>query len=201
MKKLHSNIVRNTLGITLVITLMFALLHSCREKSIPKPAGYFRITFPEKKYATLGPGYPYRFDVPVYCVINNHLESGSELFWMNIDVPANKAQIHISYKKVEKNLHLFAEESRKLAYDHSIKASSIREEVYRDAERKVYGTIYHIEGNAASPLQFFLTDSTRHFIRGSLYIRATPRIDSLKPVIDFLKADVDRLIKTLDWTD
>ena len=64
---------------------------------------------------------------------------------------------------------------------------------------QVYGLIYKIEGNAASPMQFFLTDSTHHFLRGALYIREVPNIDSLKPVIDFLEIDIIRLIETTSW--
>jgi gliding motility-associated lipoprotein GldD len=91
------------------------------------------------------------------------------------------------------------EESRELAYKHSIKANAIEERIFVNPEEKVYGTVYQIEGNAASPIQFFLTDSIRHFLRGALYIRATPDIDSLKPVIEFLERDVIQIIETTKW--
>ncbi len=63
----------------------------------------------------------------------------------------------------------------------------------------MYGILYRIDGNVASPMQFFLTDSTTHFLRGALYIRATPDIDSLKPVVDFLEKDVVYLIESTKW--
>jgi len=86
-----------------------------------------------------------------------------------------------------------------LAYKHSIKADAINERIFINAEKKVYGTIYLIDGNAASPLQFYLTDSTHNFLRGALYIREVPNIDSLRPVIDFLTPDVIRLIESTEW--
>jgi gliding motility-associated lipoprotein GldD len=64
---------------------------------------------------------------------------------------------------------------------------------------KVYGLIYDIEGNTASSLQFYVTDSTKHFIRGALYFNVRPNIDSVKIVLEFLKKDVLHLIQTLQW--
>jgi gliding motility-associated lipoprotein GldD len=168
---------------------------------MPKPYGYFRIDLPVKTYHKWNQGYPYTFEIPGYSEVITDKNANSEPYWINVEVPCNKAEIHISYKKVDNNLFVFTEESRKLAYDHTIKASSIEEEIFLNPAKRVFGTIYHINGNAASPMQFYLTDSLCHFLRGSLYICATPNIDSLKPVIDFLKTDVTRLIETTEWTE
>ncbi|MFW5832138.1 MAG: gliding motility lipoprotein GldD, partial [Prolixibacteraceae bacterium] len=118
----------------------------------------------------------------------------------------NDAELHLSYYNLQQQnkpeklmLAEFIEESRNLAYKHSIKASSINERIFMNPGRDVYGIIYDIAGNAASPMQFFLTDSTNHFLRGALYIRATPNIDSLRPVINFLETDVVHLIETTSW--
>jgi gliding motility-associated lipoprotein GldD len=92
------------------------------------------------------------------------------------------------------------EDSRTLAYKHSIKADAINERIFVNPQKKVYGTIYLIDGNAASPVQFYLTDSAQNFLRGALYIREVPNIDSLRPVIDFLTPDVIRLIETTKWS-
>jgi gliding motility-associated lipoprotein GldD len=112
---------------------------------------------------------------------------------------ASKAEIHLSYKPVAGNLFIYTEESRELTYKHTQKASAIEERIFVNHSDRVYGTIYLISGNAASPIQFYLTDSIRHFLRGALYIRDVPNIDSLKPVIDFLVPDVIRLIETTVW--
>jgi len=114
--------------------------------------------------------------------------------------------VHISYYSLNNHtkpprelLAEFMEETREMAYKHSIKANAIQERVFLNPDDDVFGIVYHIGGNAASPVQFFLTDSTRHFLRGALYIRATPDIDSLKPVIEFLERDVVHLIETFKW--
>ncbi len=191
-----------------IIFAVFVILFSsgCKEKYTPKPRGYFRIDFPEKKYHLLPAGFPYQFEVPDYSRIVEVKNEYNMPFWINVSVPANKAEIHISYYDLapgkttgKTQLNELMEESRTLAYKHTIKADAIEEQVFMNPAKKVYGLIYKIEGNAASPMQFFLTDSTTHFLRGALYIREVPNIDSLGPVIDFLEPDVIRLIETTTW--
>jgi gliding motility-associated lipoprotein GldD len=184
------------------LSIVFLLLaSSCKQDYIPKPRGFFRISFAEKSYHRLdSAGLPYRFEIPDYSSIVPDDERHTEPFWVNLEVPQHKAEVHLSYKKVEKNLAKLTEDSRALAYKHSIKADAINERVFVNPDKKVYGTIYMIDGNAASPLQFYLTDSAHHFLRGALYIREVPNIDSIRPVIDFLTPDVIRLIETTEWT-
>jgi gliding motility-associated lipoprotein GldD len=184
------------------ISAFFLLLAiSCRQDYIPKPRGFFRISFQEKNYHKIdSAALPYRFEIPDYGKVIPDNERQTEPFWVNLEIPKHKAELHLSYKKIEKNLAKLAEDSRALAYKHAIKADAINERVFMNPAKKVYGTIYLIDGNSASPLQFYLTDSIHHFLRGALYIREVPNIDSIRPVIDFLTPDVIRLIETTEWT-
>lgn len=149
---------------------------------------------------------PYHFEIPDYAQIIPDRLNPDHPDWINVFIPANKAMIHISYYQLDKNrqkgrkeLSEFIEESRKLAYKHSVKANAINEKIYINPQNKVYGTVYKIEGNAASPMQFYLTDSTRNFLRGAFYIREVPNIDSLKPVINFIEPDIIHMIETTTW--
>lgn len=184
------------LSISVIISLF---LTGCSEKYTPKPSGYFRIQFPEKEYIALQQGFPYAFEIPVYSIAVPDSTPFAEPNWINIHIPGNKAEIHLSYKPVRNNLFVFTEESRELTYKHTQKASAIEERIFINPGESVFGTIYLISGNAASPIQFYLTDSVNHFLRGALYIRDVPNIDSLKPVIDFLVPDVIHLIETTEW--
>lgn len=188
--------------ILFVLPSLFLLLTiSCKKDYVPKPRGYFRISFPEKSYKILDSNtFPYRFEAPVYSKIVPDNDRLAEPFWINLEFPQHKAEVHLSYKKVDNNLMKLTEDSRTLAYKHSIKADAINERVFVNLEKKVYGTIYMIDGNAASPLQFYLTDSTKNFLRGALYIREVPNIDSIRPVIEFLTPDIIHLIETTEWT-
>lgn len=186
--------------LTVFFALSFLLFVSCREKFVPKPRGYFRISFLKKSYHRLDSvGLPYSFDIPDYSKIVPDNDRIVEPYWVNLEIPDHKAEVHISYKKVDNNLAELTEDSYKLAYKHTIKADAINEKIFTNPKKKVYGTIYEIEGNAASPLQFYLTDSTKNFLRGALYIREIPNIDSLRPVIDYLTPDVMRMIETTEW--
>jgi gliding motility-associated lipoprotein GldD len=181
------------------VLLMVLFLSGCKEDYTPKPRGYFRIDFPEKSYLTFKNSFPYSFDYPAYSTIVPDKDALSEPFWIDINFPKNKAKFHLSYKKVHDNLTELTEDSRELAYKHSIKAISIDESIYINPGNKVYGTVYYIKGNAASPMQFYMTDSTTHFLRGSFYISEIPNYDSLLPVINFLETDMVHLIETLNW--
>lgn len=188
------------------IFIILLLVAACNETYTPKPRAYFRIDFPEKKYTQIDSHFPYRFEIPNYSRIEKDSRNPDHANWINIAVPENNVEIHISYYDLTKQKKLqrealieFMEDTRRLAYKHSIKADAIDEQIFMNPAQKVYGTIYNIKGNAASPMQFFLTDSVNHFLRGAFYIREVPDIDSLKPVINFIEPDIIRMIETTSW--
>ncbi len=185
--------------VSILCTFFILSLSGCKKEYIPKPRGYYRISFPEKKYRVFNENYPYTFEYAAYSRIEKDTSRITEPFWINISTDANKAKFHLSYKPIMDNLDQLTEESRELAYKHSIKALNINEKVFINNENKVYGTVYEIKGNTASPMQFFLTDSIKHFLRGSVYISEIPNYDSLLPVISFLEKDVYHLIETFNW--
>ncbi len=189
-----------------ILAIASAFFFACKEKYTPKPREFFRIDFPAKSYHAIPDSFPYRFDIPDYARVIPYSDNPVHAYWINISVPANKAEIHLSYYQLANQkipgrqlLNKFMEESHTFAYKHTIKADAIQEQVFMNPDRKVYGLIYRIEGNAASPMQFFLTDSVNHFLRGALYISEVPNIDSIKPVIDFLEPDIIWLIETTSW--
>ena len=122
-----------------------------------------------------------------------------EYCWFNIEFPDYKGKLHLSYMDVSHNLKLLTDDAHKLAYKHSVKADAIEERLWINDEKNVYGIIYLISGDAASSVQFFVTDSLNHYLRGSLYFDAQPDKDSLAPVINFFRDDIVHLIETLEW--
>lgn len=199
----HNNILL-TLKYTIALVSFSAMLWSCGngdddDTIAPKPRGYYRISFPEKKYVVYDSSCPFRFQIPVYSYIENDKHQNAEPCWINLEFPSLNATLHLSYKQVKNNLQEYIENSFTLASKHQIKASSIQEQLIENDTAKVYGLIYEIGGNAASRFQFFLTDSTQHFIRGSLYFNAVPNTDSLKPALDFVREDLHNMIKTFEW--
>lgn len=183
-----------------VVGLLLLSLSSCSDVPQPKPRGYFRIALPEKQYVSLDSMSYYSFEYPVYSTITPDFHSIEEKEWINIEFPSFKGTIHLSYKKVENNLSDYIEDSYQMITKHITKATGIRDSVVIDADRDVYGLMYFLEGEGvASPLQFYLTDSVSHFLRGSLYFNVYPNNDSLRPVIDFITNDARHLVNTLNW--
>lgn len=177
------------------------LFTSCDNKQYqPKPKGYFRIDFPEKEYVRLDTMKYYSFEYPVYSKITPDYLSPQEKEWVNVEFPSHKGTIHISYKTVNDNLDIYLEDSYTMMSKHMSRAMGIRDSIIVNPERDVYGLVYFLEGEGvASSLQFYLTDSINHFLRGSLYFNVKTNNDSLAPVIDFITDDARHLIETLEW--
>ena len=172
---------------------------ACKNNYTPKPRGYYRINLPDRAYQTFDTTYPYRFQYPKYATIQSDTSANAEKYWINIVFPQFNGQVYLSYKEINNNLYELTEDSRKLAYKHTIKADAINERMFYNEESKVLGVLFDIKGNAASPMQFYATDSIRHFIRGSLYFNVVPNQDSLAPVISFVRDDIMHLMKTIQW--
>lgn len=189
------------------LSLLASFLFACNSEYHPetKRKGYFKISFPEKEYRLFDqPGYPYRFEYPVYATITRDTsffgEAPENPWWINIDIPQFAGRIYISYKQVTAgNFDSLVKDGFKMAYkQHTNIASGINEDVIRN-DHGAEGFYFSLGGNTATANQFFLTDSTRHFLRGALYFDATPNEDSLGIVNDFLKKDLQHLINTLEW--
>lgn len=184
-------------------------LWGCQQHYTPKPRGYFRIDLPEKAYQQYDAGCPFTFEYPLYATIEpvqqtNALSTqrlDSATCWMDVVYPVFNARLHLSYYPISTQTPLreLIEDARKFAFSHSVKASGIEQERIDYPDQRVHGIWYEIQGNVASGLQFFLTDSTKHYLRAALYFNENPRRDSIQPVMDFLEEDMQRLIQSTRW--
>ncbi len=184
-----------------ILLLIIYITTGCGTVGTPKPRGYFRIDFPEKKYRLFDSICPFTFEYPMYCEVVKDRDKNAEPCFLNIESVHFNCTIHLSYKDINKNVATFIDDAHTLAYKHTIKADAIDEKPIADNKRKVYGLLYDIHGNAASSVQFYVTDSFKHFLRGSLYFNVPPNKDSLAPAIQFFRKDILHLIETLKWKD
>lgn len=185
-----------------------AALCGCGRHSVPKPYGYFRITTPDTAYCQFAQqhltngqslaGYPYTFALSQNAEVRLHSHSG-DAYWIDIHYPSLNVDIHCSYKPVQSNLRELTDDAIEFIYKHSAQASAIPEKSFENEYNNVYGVFFSLEGNTASPYQFFLTDSTRHFFRGAVYANCRPNSDSLAPIFEYLQTDVMNLIETFQW--
>lgn len=187
--------------VALALPIVFSsfFVSSCKEEYTPRPRGFFRITMPERSYKTFISDCNFKFEYPTYCVVSPSANNHSEPCWFNIDFPLFKARLHLSYKPVNGDLFRLLDDSYKLAMKHQLMADAIDQEMILMPERKVFGTKYLINGEAASQVQFVLTDSTDNFFRGALYFNLSPDKDSIAPVVEFINTDIDHLIGSFEW--
>lgn len=180
---------------------LFIAACSGSEDFAPKPRGYFRLEFPKKEYRVFDANKYYSFEYPIYAKMYLDSADGDHPNWFNLTYPQYNARLHISYYTINSlnDLNNLVEDSRKLAFKHTVKATGINEGVITNKDHNMYGIYYTIDGNTASSNQFFLTDSNKNFLRGALYFNEKPQADSILPVVNFIKTDMDRLIKTLKW--
>ena len=195
-------IMRVTGFMIVVFSLLFLI--SCNSSYTPKPKGYFRIEFPEKKYQLFDqPGYPYTFEYPVYANIVKDTvffgEATENPWWININFPSFNGRIYVSYKSIGKNsIDKLLNDAFNLTNKHTSKAYSI-DESRIETPNQIHGMLFNVGGNVATANQFFLTDSAKHFLRGALYFDATPNEDSLGIVNLFLQEDMKHMINTFHW--
>lgn len=187
-------------------SLLILALAACNGDYLAKPRGYFRIDLPQKAYQRFEqPGFPFTFEYPVYGRIIRDTsffgERTENPYWLNIDFPQYNGRIHLSYKQVGPNkFDSLVQDAYELSYkQHTYRASAIDHKPFV-TPNGIEGVFVTLRGNTATGNQFFLTDTTRHFVRGALYFETTPNEDSLRPVADFFRKDMEHLINTLRWT-
>jgi len=181
------------------VFLLSLIIIGCEENPIPKPLGYYRIDFPKKEYINYNGNCPYTFEFPKRSLLNDNMP-GKPNCWMNLHYPQYQATIHFTYNPItNNNLGKYIEDSRKMVMEHIVKADDIVEKMVANDSTEVYGLTYNFSGNTATIYQFFITDSTKHFLRGAMYFNLPPNPDSLQPVSTYIKKDLEHLISSFRW--
>ena len=188
------------------LTALFAvasIFSSCGGDYTPKPRGYYKIDLPENKFQTYSSTCPFSFDFSMYAAVLPDKNKDAKPCWIDIYYPQFNGRVHLSYQSFSNRgqFDALVEDARTFAFKHTVKATAIDEAMISYPEKKVYGIYYSIDGNTASSVQFFLTDSTKNYLRGALYFNEQPRLDSIQPVLDFIKKDIDHMIKTFSWQE
>ena len=198
---------------------------SCNSEYSSKKAGYYNLDFPAHAYKDFTQAsFPYTFSYPIYGDIvrdSTYFDQGDEdAYWINIDFPAYNARIFLSYKRIGgKALYKVQQpdgtyrdslgtnyfdnlvsDAFQLTAKNEVVASSRTDSVFTTANG-ISGVYFKVGGNAATARQFFLTDTTKNFLRGALYFSATPNADSLKPAVQFFEKDLQHFINTFQWKD
>ncbi|NAY91964.1 gliding motility lipoprotein GldD [Muricauda sp. JGD-17] len=178
----------------IIALILIVLLSGCRDEVQPKPKAMLRLEYPKAGYQTSDLGCAYVFDQNKLSTLKENKDCS-----LVLDYPMMKGSIFLTYKKVDGNIRELLVDAQKLTYEHVVKADNIAPKEYINRDEKVYGMFYEVSGNAASQSQFYVTDSTDHFLTGSLYFYAKPNYDSIFPAAVYLQNDIKRIMESLRW--
>ena len=164
----------------------------------PKPKAQLALNYEKANYKAVDlKNCPYQFEINGLARLQK--PKISQNCWNNIFYPKQKGTIFITYNKLQNNLNEYLIDAQKLPLQHSIKADHIEASEYNNPAKNTYGVFYEVIGDAASQAQFYLTDSTEHFITGSIYFEATPNYDSILPAAEYLKKDIRHIMESMTW--
>jgi gliding motility-associated lipoprotein GldD len=201
--------------------LLIISIFSCNSSYTSRPRGYFKIDFPKREYVKFEKAdFPFSFEYPAYANIvrdSTMLACPDDKYWFNLEFPSLNGKIYISYKsiggqscfKIKKDgkyldstgtnvYDKLVADAYKITFKNNVKAYAIEDSVIH-SPNGISGIYFHVSGNVATESQFFLTDTTHHFLRGALYFDATPNEDSIRPVNEFIRTDLMHLINTFKW--
>ena len=177
--------------------ILALVLVSCSGETVPKPYGELRLEYPKAKYQLYTSPCGYAFEFSDFA----RIEKGKGNCWYYINYPTMKAKVFLTYFPIKNHYDLHVKEAEKMLYEHTVKASAIDTKSFSYPEKKVFGNFYELKGQSASNMQFYATDSTKHFVTANLYFNTRPKPDSLAPAIDYIKKDVMHLLETLKWNN
>ena len=181
----------------ILLCFLSLTITSCQDEQLPKPKAKLRLEYPEPAYREVQTNCPYSFEKNALAQITTSKRGNACEF--NLQYPELKATIYLSYRPVQNDLRQLLRDAQNLTQEHVIKADEIKQEEYSNSKQRVYGMFYNVAGNAASQSQFYVTDSIRHFITGSIYFNAKPNYDSILPGAHYLRNDMQRLMETVRW--
>ncbi len=171
------------------------LLISCGKDPVPKPYGELRLEYPTPKYQKFENNCAYTFEYSDFA----NITAAKKPCWYYLNYPKMKAKVFVTYYPIQNDFAQHIKEAEKMVYEHTIKASSIDTKSFEYPEKKVYGNFYELKGQSASNLQFYITDSTKHFVTAYLYFNTRPKPDSLAPAVNYIKNDMKHLLDTFEW--
>lgn len=178
-----------------LIALSLAALAGCEETAVPKPMGDLRLEYPKPVYRRFSAYCGYSFEYSNFAKV----EQAKQPCWFYLTYPQMKAKVFITYFPIKNDYDLHVKEAEKMVYEHTIKASAIDTKSFAYPEKKVFGNFYELKGQTASNVQFYVTDSTKHFVTANLYFNSRPKPDSLAPAVQYVTRDLRHLLDTFEW--
>jgi gliding motility-associated lipoprotein GldD len=189
--------------VRLLSWLALPVISACGDSDgyMPKPKGFNRIELPPQEYRVLTEEHPYSFGYSKSAIIQPDTFGQAEPHWIIVYYPELDARIQITYKPLNGDLAKLSkhvDDAFKLAGKHHVKADSQEEKLIQLKSGK-QAVVIELEGEVPSHYQFYLTDTSKHYLRGALYLMEPTLNDSLTPVVNYMKQECRHLLETLTW--
>tara|TARA_Y100000385_G_scaffold73508_1_gene74155 strand:+ start:1102 stop:1668 length:567 start_codon:yes stop_codon:yes gene_type:complete len=180
------------------IFILMLFFMGCREAIVPKPNAFLSLKYPEAFYQKIALDQPFKFDKNKLAVVEGiqYKESSQSL---NLNYPLLKAKLYLSYHPLNENLARYVSETEFTTKNHAKVAHQVTEQKFENLRTNIFGKMYELTGPVASQCQFYVTDSTQHFLTGALYFKVKPNYDSILPAVRYLQKDMIRLVESLEW--
>jgi gliding motility-associated lipoprotein GldD len=183
-------------GTLLWVLMLTVTLASCKKASYPKPLASPRIDYPSEQYRHYDKtGSPVRFEYPSYGELTDQHQENKN--WMNLRFERYSATLYLSFSNVPASkIQIQIEEKEKMVNEQAPPASVVRKETFESADHQIVGYFYLTDGNAASPVQFLLSDQMGKLFQGSLLFDMATESDSMETVVEGLTRDIRHLVET-----
>ncbi|WP_375562747.1 gliding motility lipoprotein GldD [Bernardetia sp. OM2101] len=187
----------------IISSLFFSSCQSEEDSFIPKPYGYFRIELPEQSYQKLEGDFPYSFEHSKYAKVVKNTSQNAENYWITLKYePTSVAEIHITYKEVKNDPKLFMEyvnDAHKITFNEINTARSSAIDQVIDSKNG-NGIVFTIsEGEVPTVFNYWVSDSSTHFLRAAMYVPTSSQNDSLAPILKYTKDDMMHMLETFEW--
>lgn len=176
-------------------------LFSCDETNyLPREKGFLRLEFEKPTYDTFsnessGLNFIYNDAYSTFEIVSDEkIVLGYKDIKINIVVVDVELENLSSFEESIQNFYMFLEPHRKKSNQISIKE-------FTSADNNRFAKVFEMRGPVASPLQFYVTDSTNHFLFGSMNIMEKSDYDSIYPSIMYVKNDIFSIIESVNWEE
>ena len=199
----------NKINYSFFLLLIAGLLcfWSCDDNTVftPKPRAFPRVIYPERAYQQFDESYcAFSFTFPTYAKVQQDTlffdEKPEHPCWFDLNYPDFNARLYCTYYPIDRNntFEKLREDTYRMANKHIVKANAINEIPIKN-NQEIGGFVFRFKGPTATPLSFFLTDTTKNYLNGALYFESRPRPDSLAPVLAFIQEDIEKMIASFEW--
>jgi gliding motility-associated lipoprotein GldD len=208
-------IIFNSLCFVFAMLIFFACGSDKNEKynkvKVPDDKSNYKVNVPTEntgpapeltkhEYTKYQSNCGFKFDLSkLYKVNDIEIEKSGSMCYKKIDLGKLNGEINFLYLKMQEPLSTYVNYSNDQVDGHKIKANAINDLRIINKKNRVFGTFFELKGDVATPFQFYLTDSTKYFVRGEVLFNCRPNYDSLLPSINYLKTDLLHLIETFEW--